>query len=408
MAGSPGAAEFYTLYGRALQSLAADFFELTQAADENRARETSAAIKIQCAFRGSVVRARYNAVLRSCGMIQRLIRGRLGRIRAAAKEVERARRWNMLFFDHCAEVIQKFFRGAWSRKYLHDFYARRRYLDGVASRGDRTVTFLKKAQETQHAQQQAAEEAQMRKEFDVLCGQLHHLVSTTQIPGVYNPPYSDTLPKAFEKPVETHLRDSCRVRLPRSLRRPPLSSHPASSPNPDGTLHKSYGGSTRQEIEATTAGPPQMPAPVGGSPKTQRTPLVSRTANVGRLQKLQGPFRSKEQIEISNARAYNLQRTLQSQPVYDAVEKDRKMHERLSKLTRVSPEDFVSKKPPNSLRAIPSVNAETKYLDRPIEFRSEYTELPKIKDKPPFYTALGHDRMFSEYDEGQLLSHGVV
>lgn len=399
-------AEFYALYGRAQACIAADFFKLTQAADENRTRESQAAVKIQCAFRGSVVRARYNAVLRACGMIQRLIRGRLGRIRAAAKEVERARRWNMLFFDHCAEVIQKYFRGAWSRKYLHDFYARRRYLDGVANRGERTVNFLKKAQEHQHMKQQMNEEKQMRKEFDVLCGQLHHLVSTTQIPGVYNPPYSDTLPKAFEKPVEAHLRDSCRVRLPRSLRRPPLSTNPASSPNPDGTLHKSYGGSTRQEIEATTAGPPQMP--VGMSPKTQRTPLVSRTANVGRLQKLQGPFRSKEQIEISNARAYNVQRTIQAAPPYDAVEEDRRMHERLAKLTRVSPEDFVAKKPPSDLPNIPSVNAETKYLERPIEFRSEYTELPKIKDKPPFYTALGHDRAFTEYEESQLLSHGVV
>jgi hypothetical protein len=28
-------------------------------------------------------------------------------------------------------------------------------------------------------------------------------------PGVYNPPYSDLLPRAFEKPIEEHLRDAC-------------------------------------------------------------------------------------------------------------------------------------------------------------------------------------------------------
>lgn len=245
----------------------------------------------------------------------------------------------------------------------------------------------------------------MRKEFDALCGQLHHLVSTEQIPGVYNPPYSDALPRAFDKPVERHLRDSCRVRLPRSLRRPHLRTQPASSPNPDGSLHKSYGGSTRLEPEAMVAavaqGPPQIP-----SPPTRR-PLVSRTANVGRTQHLQGPFRAKEQIEISNAKAYMQNRTIQASTPFDAVEEDRRMHERLSKLTRISPDDLVARRPDCEMPP-PSVNAETKYLDRPVEFRSEYTELPKIKDKPPFFTAVQRDKAFSEYEEAQMVSHGVV
>ena len=33
-------------------------------------------------------------------------------------------------------------------------------------------------------------------------------------PGVYNPPYNDLLPKAFEKPIEDHLRDACRAPSP--------------------------------------------------------------------------------------------------------------------------------------------------------------------------------------------------
>lgn len=395
-------AEYYRLLSRAQEDMAVDFFEFTQAANDNRGRETRATIKIQSAFRGSVVRTRYSAVTRSCHMVQKVMRGRLGRIRATAKEIERARRWNTLFFHHCAEIVQKFFRGYWSRKYLHDFFARRKYLNGVAQRGSRTVDFLQKAQDTQQLQQLANEESQMRKEFDALCGQLHHLVSTHQIPGVYNPPYSDTLPRAFEKPIEIHLRDSCRVRLPRSLRRPPLSTQPAHEPNPDGTLHNSYGGATKQEMETTTAGPPQIPP--GG---LKRKPLVSRTANVGRLQNLQGPFRSNEQIEISNSQAYNVYSSIQAAANYDVVEEDRKMHERLSKLTRLSATDFLAKRPPHDMK-IATVNAETKYMDKPIEFRSEYTELPKIKDKPPFFTAVGHDRAFSEYEEGQLLSYGAV
>lgn len=399
-------AEFYALLARSQGDMARAFFNLTQAASDALTEETRATVKIQSAFRGSVVRARFHAVLRACAMLARVIRGKMGRTRAAAKELERARRWNHLFFHHCAEVVQKFFRGYWSRKYLHDFYARRSYLSTVAARGERTRDFLDQAHARQLSTVKITEEQHTRKEFDDLCAQLHHLVSTHQIPGVYNPPYSDVLPRAFEKPIEIHLRDSCRVRLPPSLRRPNLKNAYPSETNPAkstgaGTLHKSYGGMTRMEVENGEARPPQIPAEI------TRKPLLSRTANVGRLQAMQGPFRSKELIEVKNSKAHNLYRSLQAAEFYGFVEDERRMHERLAKLTRVSPDDFTVKKPCPDVQ-VPGVNAETKYLDRPVEFRSEYLELPKIKDKPPFFTAMPHDKNFTEYDEKPLLSHGAV
>ncbi len=45
-----------------------------------------------------------------------------------------------------------------------------------------------------------------RTEFEQLALNLHHLSSTKGIPGVYNPPYQNIKPSAFDIPIETHLK----------------------------------------------------------------------------------------------------------------------------------------------------------------------------------------------------------
>merc|ERR1711988_500710 len=172
------------------------------------------------------------------------------------------------------------------------------------------------------------EEKHMRQEFNNLAGELHHLVSTKTIPGVYNPPYNDALPKAFEKPIEQHLRDCMQVRLPKSLRRPRHRAMQSASPRPGAN-----GASQNEKIASIGArrAPPQdLP---------DRPPHYSRTASVGKMQKIQGPFRSKEQIEVANAKASNINSTVQQAAPYDAIDSDKRMQQKLSKLMRVSPID---------------------------------------------------------------------
>merc|ERR1719171_3236087 len=316
-------ADFYALQSR-LAEIPELFFSQTQVANDRRTHETSAVVRIQSSFRGSVVRARFHQVRESAQTIQRLIRAKLGRIKASAARLRKMRHLNLLFFHHCAEVIQKFFRGFWSRKHLHDYYARKEYLRRVGERGERTNKCLKTNYQTKLEKAQVQEEAETRKEFDALAGQLHHLVSTRTIPGVYNPPYSEVLPRAFDKPIEQHLRDSLQVQLPRALRRPQLKMHRSESPNGKNAYRpgnwSDVTGLTRLEEQTQAAPPHYLP---------QRARLASRTATTGRLQPIQGPFRSKHQIEVANTKAFNTFRSLQAQAPYDAIKEDRKMHERL-------------------------------------------------------------------------------
>merc|ERR1712151_1457692 len=123
---------------------------------------------------------------------------------------------------------------------------------------------------------------------------------------------------------------------------------------------------------------------------------------------IQGPFKSREQIEVANAKASTTYRSISASSPYSAVEIDREMQERLSKLTRQSPVDFVAagklpeRSPPSS------VHISVPYRERPVELRNEYVELPKIRDKPPFFTAMPRDKDMQDYHDQHLLPSGQI
>jgi hypothetical protein len=384
-----------------MDEVAGEYFAMMQAASDHLPREMAAVIKVQSVYRASKVRKRYHNLLGAVMLIQRVMRGFLARSRTRALRLDRNRRLNALFFHHCAAVVQKFFRGWWSRRHLHDYYGRKGYLEKVQKRGEYTSAFLAREFQERLAQAKADEENQTRKEFDNLAGELHHLISTKNCPGVYNPPYNDALPRAFDLPIEQHLRDALCVEVPRSLRRPPRHRVAVASVSPGRAQSL---GISHTELRASA------PATAGGPPQAlpDRQPHKSRTASVGRMQKIQGPFRSKEQIEVANAKASNVFRSLQAAAPFNAVGEELRMNARLSKLTRVSPVDFVApglppEKPPPS-----SVHVSLPFRERPVEMRNDYVELPKIRDKPPFFTALPRDKHFEDYHEDNLLPAGHV
>lgn len=395
-------AHFFQLQGR-MDEVAQQYFAMTQEASNVRYLECKYAIRIQSHFRASKVRNSWYAVLSSACLIQRVIRGWLGRQRARAKRLEKNRQLNMHFFHHCATVIQRYFRGWWSRRVLLDFHGRKRYLETVAKRGEWTREYLTRQQQKKLVDTKADEERFMREEFDNLAGELHHLVSTKTIAGVYNPPYNDALPRAFGKPIEQHLRDSCRVQMVKSLRRPRHRVALASaSPRMGGSAPVDmYTHANQQKAVGNSVGGPPQELP-------DRVPHKSRSASVGRMQKIQGPFRAKEQIEVANAKAANNYSSIQASAPYDMVEHDRKMQMRLSKLTRVSPVDFMAPGLPPAKPPPSSVHTSVPFRERPVELRNDCVELPKIRDKPPFFTAVPQDKHFSDYHDQHLIPSGHV
>ena len=68
--------------------------------------------------------------------IQRLYRGHLGRVRFKLKQIEVGKENRLAFFDAKATAIQRVYRGFHSRKYVHSFYDRKRFIVQSLGVGD--------------------------------------------------------------------------------------------------------------------------------------------------------------------------------------------------------------------------------------------------------------------------------
>ena len=104
-----------------------------------------------------------------------------------------------------AIIVQRSFRGYYSRTYYHDSRARKRYINSIEQKGEELRAALEQyhANQLQEAADRAEDEA--RAEFMQVTQNLHHLTSTAAVSGVYNSPYADP-PTANGIPIEDHLR----------------------------------------------------------------------------------------------------------------------------------------------------------------------------------------------------------
>ena len=96
------------------------------------------------------------------------------------------------------------------RKYKHDFYARKRYLNDVATKNDNVRNQLDDFRKTSEIEEQKRKEEIARMELTKVASNVHHLCSTQAIPGVFNSPYinEEMKPQIFNVDVETHLKST--------------------------------------------------------------------------------------------------------------------------------------------------------------------------------------------------------
>merc|ERR1719215_113945 len=192
-----------------------------------------------------------------------------------------------------------------------------------------------------------------------------------------------------------------KVQMPKSLRRPRHRRAIAESCSPRMFNAANMSHREQQDYVGSMGASPPQDLP-------NRSPHASRSASVGRMQKIQGPFRSRDQLEVSTAKATQMHRTIQAATPYGVIDEDRKMQQRIAKLTRVSPIDFMAPGLPQERPPASSVHTGVPYRERGHELRNDFTELPKIRDKPPFFTAMPTNKNFAEYDERPLVSNGHV
>ena len=176
-------------------------------AEENGPREYASAQNIQRVYRGLRARNRVRNKHVNANAVQRVFRGHMGRQRSRGELRSKNERRMLSLFTFFAIQIQRSFRGHYSRKYKANHADRKRFIATVQESGRqvREMMYQYSMEQAMREEHDALEKRE--KEFRETATGLHHLVSTHQIRGVFNPPtqYLEK-PTWQDVPVEDHVR----------------------------------------------------------------------------------------------------------------------------------------------------------------------------------------------------------
>ncbi|XP_004461752.2 spermatogenesis-associated protein 17 [Dasypus novemcinctus] len=189
--------------------------------DKFRKRENDAAIKIQSWFRGCKVRAYLRYLHKQVTIIQKWWRGYVGRKKYQLLVKIAYYTMKMNFYNAMAVRIQRRWRGYKIRKYCFNYFYLKEYLRAVSETNDAIREALKEFAEMKEREEKKAELEREEKQRDHQARKMHYLLSTKQLPGIYNSPFSKE-PDPWElrlqkaKPL-THRRPKARQKHSISL-----------------------------------------------------------------------------------------------------------------------------------------------------------------------------------------------
>ena len=94
----------------------------------------------------------------------------------------------MNFYNSMVVRIQKRWRGFYVRKYVHNYYARKRYLEALAIKNQIVRSELDELKEQIDMDAKRQEQERIEKKLEYMARKNHYLLSTHQIRGIYNSP----------------------------------------------------------------------------------------------------------------------------------------------------------------------------------------------------------------------------
>ncbi|KAI8917652.1 hypothetical protein DFJ77DRAFT_313631 [Powellomyces hirtus] len=180
------ALSFARIWPRKGIDIVEQFFQMASDAELHRDEEHSAAIIIQKAWRGFVVRSRLENLNTAATTIQRYHRGYRGRELLERLIVARDTERRMSYYFDMAVQVQRIWRGYRTRAHVFDYYKRKAYIEGVKQKMESLREHLAQHLVEQEQQQQAYLASLAAQKADRLAGTRHHLLGTKDVPGIYS------------------------------------------------------------------------------------------------------------------------------------------------------------------------------------------------------------------------------
>ena len=184
------------------------YYESLNEYERDKFRELNAAIKIQKNVRKLLCRKRFILLKEVALEIQKNLKGYLARESHWKSVNFLSNDMNNQFFAYHATIIKKHWLGYRCRRNKLDYKERKRYLEIIKRKNEESLAQLQEYALAVQYETDRKKEEEERKYFNHIASNLHHLVSTKNIPGVYNPRYvsEESKPQVFNADVETHLK----------------------------------------------------------------------------------------------------------------------------------------------------------------------------------------------------------
>lgn len=220
-----------------------EYFCRNSQAEESRQRENQAATRIQSWFRACKVRAYLSHLYKKAVIIQKIWRGFTARARFRQMVKAAYFIMKMNFYEEMAVRIQRRWRGFFVRKYVHNFYARKSYLEGLCRKNELVRRELDELEELQRRERDCREMVKEQTAKVYQAHRLHHLLSTKQCPGVFNSPFRPA-PHEMEQLLR-QVKYHAPTRLPPRGRACLLSMPGSTASSIAGTLESPWTKTTR-------------------------------------------------------------------------------------------------------------------------------------------------------------------
>ncbi|XP_053568478.1 spermatogenesis-associated protein 17 [Bombina bombina] len=95
----------------------------------------------------------------------------------------------MNFYNEMAVRIQRRWRGYYVRKYVHNYYTLKKYLEGLALKNEIVRKELNDIAQIKEKENLKKDFEMKEKRKDYQARKMHYLLSTKQVPGVFNSPF---------------------------------------------------------------------------------------------------------------------------------------------------------------------------------------------------------------------------
>nr|CAG4718488.1 unnamed protein product [Naegleria fowleri] len=312
------------------------FFEARREAEANRERENNAAVLIQKTYRRWVARNAYLKYRHHVITIQRVFRGYLyGRKLKRQLLADRIKQEREQFYHYCATQIQRIYRGYYVRKYVHNFYKRKEYLEFVQQQNATVSEYVDNYRKIREEELADEKEKNDFKRFQELSKSLHHLVSTKTIPGVYKPNHrlisEETV---YGIPVEDQLRYVAKTEYINSLsksRAVPINS----------TLKSTSNTELKSNPSLTYLYPDQYKTTASSTPEKENSlpTKIDQRDKMRVKDKRYGPFKLPEDLSTIKNKTYV--RSIQNACKYEFDKEVNKFENMIEKQTRVSTQEYI-------------------------------------------------------------------